>query len=98
MEHEDETLQPRNTQILASEFDPLADLRMAVERIKREPKPQPDMVPWDEYNWRDWKRGKRMSQQPHEHSARGGARRARPRDNVNSAASLRDQALPHGCA
>jgi hypothetical protein len=22
---------------------------------------------------RDWKRGKRMSQQPHEHSARGGA-------------------------
>lgn len=30
-------------------FDPIADLRMAVEQIKREPKPQPDMVPWDEY-------------------------------------------------
>jgi len=35
--------------ILASVFDPIADLRMAVEQIKREPKPQPDMVPWDEY-------------------------------------------------
>ena len=57
----------------AQPFDPIADLHMAVEQIKREPKPQPDMVPWDEYNWRDWKRGKRMSQQPHEHSARGGA-------------------------
>ena len=43
MAHEDECL------ILASGFDPIADLRMAVEQIKREPKPQPDMVPWDEY-------------------------------------------------
>ena len=58
-------------------FDPIADLRMAVEQIKREPKPQPDMVPWDEYmsrmknraterllrmmHWRDRKRGKRRS-------------------------------------
>ena len=36
----------------AQPFDPIADLHMAVEQIKREPKPQPDMVPWDEYNWR----------------------------------------------
>lgn len=43
MAHEDECL------ILASGFDPIADLRMAVEQIKREPKPQPDVVPWDEY-------------------------------------------------
>ncbi len=55
----------------AQPFDPIADLHMAVEQIKREPKPQPDMVPWDEYNWRDWKRGKRMSQQPHEHRRAG---------------------------
>ena len=57
--------------------DPIADLRMAVEQIKREPKPQPDMVPWDEYmsrmknraaervlrmmHWRDRKRGKRRA-------------------------------------
>ena len=47
----------------AQPFDPIADLHMAVEQIKREPKPQPDMVPWDEYNWRDRKRGKRRSQQ-----------------------------------
>ena len=33
----------------AQPFDPIADLHMAVEQIKREPKPQPDMVPWDEY-------------------------------------------------
>ena len=33
----------------AQPFDPIADLRTAVEQIKREPKPQPDMVPWDEY-------------------------------------------------
>ena len=33
----------------AQSFDPIADLRMAVEQIKREPKPQPDVVPWDEY-------------------------------------------------
>ena len=30
----------------AQPFDPIADLRTAVEQIKREPKPQPDMVPW----------------------------------------------------
>ena len=33
----------------AQPFDWIADLHMAVEQIKREPKPQPDMVPWDEY-------------------------------------------------
>jgi hypothetical protein len=33
----------------AQSFDPIADLRTAVEQIKREPKPHPDMVPWDEY-------------------------------------------------
>ena len=57
----------------AQPFDPIADLHMAVEQIKREPKPQPDMVPWDEYrprvpkresramHWRSRKRGKRRA-------------------------------------
>ena len=33
----------------AQPFDLIADLCTAVEQIKREPRPQPDMVPWDEY-------------------------------------------------
>ena len=57
----------------AQPFDPIADLHMAVEQIKREPKPQPDMVPWESMkngiaerlrqvmHWRDRKRGKRRS-------------------------------------
>lgn len=51
----------------------IADLCTAVEQIKREPRPQPDMVPWDEYvtrvpkresramHWRNRKRGKRRA-------------------------------------
>ena len=43
----------------AQPFDLIADLCTAVEQIKREPRPQPDMVPWDEYVTRVPKRESR---------------------------------------
>jgi len=62
----------------AQPFDPIADLRMAVEQIKREPKPQPDMVPWDEYQPRIMlAREKRMFLEPREPRERRGNDRCR---------------------